>query len=267
MISPVTIGIFDSGIGGLSVWRALRQQLPHARLLYVADSAHAPYGIKTPTEVLTRSRHIARFLIEEQRVDALVIACNTATAAAASELRAEFPLPVVAMEPGLKPALAASQNGIIAVLATQGTLASQQFANLRERYATGVDVIDLACRGWVKLVEKGEHESQAAYRLVAETLKPVLEKGADTLVLGCTHFPFLHNAIRAACGDQVSLIETAEAVAKQTARRLGELPSIQEDVTTGDSSSRFWSSGDCRQAEEIIGQLTKQAVTVEQLPN
>lgn len=253
------IGIFDSGLGGLSVRAALRQRLPQASLLYVADSGFAPYGNKSAAEVRERSLHIAHFLLTQQ-VDALVIACNTATAAAATALRAELSLPVIAMEPGLKPAIAASKNGIIAVLATQGTLASQQFLHLRERYATGVKVIDLPCPGWVQLVENGEYDSPAARAQVSATLAPARAAGADTLVLGCTHFPFLRAAIQAAM-PTARLVETAAAVAEQTARRLsgitpGQLP----------QEMRYWSSGDIQHGSSLMAQLAGEALQLEALP-
>lgn len=257
---PLRIGIFDSGLGGLSVRAALKQQIPDASLLYVADSGFAPYGNKSANYVIARSRHIARFLLQQQ-VNALVIACNTATAAAAATLRAEISLPVIAMEPGLKPAIAASKNGVIAVLATQGTLASQQFNHLRERFASGINVLDVPCPGWVELVEEGLHESDLAKQKVAETLAPVLAAGADTLVLGCTHFPFLRAAIHAACGDDVTLIETSTAVAQQTARRLDyharENPLPQHC---------YWSSAAPRKAAAIMALLLHEKVNVEALP-
>lgn len=252
------IGIFDSGLGGLSVWRALRSHFPAASLLYVADSGFAPWGNKSADYVTTRSRHIARFLMT-QEIDALVIACNTATAAAASLLRAELPLPVIAMEPGLKPAIHVTRNGVVAVLATQGTLASRQFSNLRERFATGVQVLDVPCPGWVALVEQGRAESEEAMRLVAETLAPARTAGADTLVLGCTHFPFLKQAIHQAM-PAAQLIETADAVAEQTARRLADItPSARSQEL------RFWSSGSLDNAA-LVASLAGEPLTLEALP-
>lgn len=260
MTAPIThrIGIFDSGLGGLSVRRALREHFPAASLLYVADSGFAPWGNKSATYVLERSRHIAHFLITQQ-IDALVIACNTATAAAATALRAELAIPVIAMEPGLKPAISQTRNGVIAVLATQGTLASQQFCHLRERFAAGVSVLDVPCPGWVALVEQGLAESDAARTLVATTLATVQAAGADTLVLGCTHFPFLRTAIQAAV-PTATLIETADAVAEQTGRRLAERPATQRT-----QELRFWSSGPLDNAE-LVARLAGEPLTLEALP-
>jgi glutamate racemase len=264
MSAPRRIGVFDSGLGGLSVLQALKRRLPDASLLYVADSGFAPYGDKSADYVRARCLHIARFLISQQ-VDVLVIACNTATAAAATTLRAEVKLPVIAMEPGLKPAIANSRNGIIAVLATQGTLASQQFLHLRERFAEGVRVIDLPCPGWVQLVENGLQESAEAYQLVASTLSPVLDAGADTLVLGCTHFLFLQQAILAACSNSTQLIETSDAVAQQTARKLGELPEKKAGAEES-LQQHFWSSGNTQKTAAIMSRLMGCSITVEELP-
>lgn len=253
------IGIFDSGLGGLSVQAALKHRLPHASLLYVADSGFAPYGTKTPDEVLARSRYIADFLMQQQ-IDALVIACNTATAAAAKALRASIGVPVIAMEPGLKPAIAASQNGQIAVLATRGTLASQQFSQLRHRYADHIDLAEVPCAGWVTLVENGKAETAEADQLIADTLATVKQAGVDTLVLGCTHFPFLRAAIQKAMPD-ATLIETADAVAAQVERRLPAAPAF--DLP---QANRYWSSGDLAKAA-LVKQLCGEKIELESLPS
>lgn len=257
------IGIFDSGLGGLSVFKAMQQHLPTANLYYVADSGFAPYGPRSADYVRARCRHIAAFLMQH-RIDALVIACNTATAAAAELLRAELALPVIAMEPGLKPAIEASDNGIIGVLATQGTLASQQFARLRERFGATAQILDIACSGWVGRVEAGLENSPETYRLVATTLAPALAAGVDTLVLGCTHFPFLRAAIAAACGEEVQLIETAQAVALQTLRRL---PQQECGLADAAPQHHFWSSGDLERATRTISRLIGYQVQPQALPD
>ncbi len=252
------IGIFDSGLGGLSVRAALRRQLPDASLLYVADSGQAPYGIKSPDIVRERCHVIADFLLS-QHIDALVIACNTATAAAAVSLRASHTLPIIAMDPGLKPAIQASRNGTVAVLATRGTLGSQQFDRLRSKVAGSAKVLDVPCPGWVELVEKGLADSPEAYQLVADTLAPVAAAGADTLVLGCTHFPFLHRAISAFMPN-ATLIETGEAVAAQTKRRLLDIETSQLP-----QEQRCWTSGNADGAA-LLRQLTGEELVFEQLP-
>ena len=253
------IGIFDSGLGGLSIYQTIRQQLPDASLCYVADSAYAPYGPRGADYVRERSFRIADFLLNTQQADALVIACNTATAAAAQALRQHYQQPIIAIEPGLKPAITASQNKTVAVLATQGTLASSQFANLCERFATGVTVIDIACRGWVELVEQGQHQTLRAYELVRQTLQPARAANADTLVLGCTHFPFLRDAILAAFDTPVTLIETADAVARQTVKRLTQYPVATHALPPHDS---FWTSGEVDAATRTMSQLLQRSVQV-----
>jgi glutamate racemase len=183
------IGVFDSGVGGLSVLRHIRQLLPNERLLYVADSAHVPYGDKSKAYIEARSLRIARFL-QQQGADAIVIACNTASAAAAATLRSQFEMPVIAMEPAVKPAVAASRNGIVGVLATTGTLASARFAALLERYAGAGEIITQGCPGLVEQVENGELNGMHTRALIERYTAPLLARGADTLILGCLTTPF-----------------------------------------------------------------------------
>jgi glutamate racemase len=222
------VGIFDSGLGGLSVLKHVRAQLPREALIYVADSAHAPYGGKSEADVLARTVAIADFLVG-QRVKALVVACNTATAAAIAAVRQRYPqLPVVGVEPGLKPAARASKSGVVGVLATERTLASERFRMLERTISddTGVRFLSQPCPGLADQVEKGELRSAATAALVRRYVAPLMAAGADALVLGCTHYPFLVDAIRrsaAASGaGDVAIIDTGEAVARQLHRLLGE---------------------------------------------
>jgi glutamate racemase len=237
--TPATapVGVFDSGIGGVSVLRHIRQWLPHEHLLYCADSMHAPYGSKSPDFIRERSHVLARFLIG-QGAKAIVVACNTATAAAIGSLREHFALPVIGMEPAVKPAAAASRNGVIGVLATIGTLKSAQFAALLESYGRDVRVVTQACPGLVECVERGELDSAATDALIAAYLQPLLAAGADAIVLGCTHYPFLREAIARQLPPGIMLIDTGEAVARQLKRRLQEtgLLNTGEDVP----GTRFW---------------------------
>jgi glutamate racemase len=215
------VGVFDSGVGGLSVAAAIRAHLPGVPILYYADTAWAPYGLRSESEIVERTRHCCTLLLA-RGVQALVVACNTATANAIDDLRTQTAVPVVGVEPGLKPAAAATRSGIVGVLATQATLASERYRRLagRVQEATpGVRFLEHAARGWVELVEAGEHEGARADALVREAVEPLLEEGADALVLGCTHYPFLRAAIeRAARG--VSIIETGPAVARELERRM-----------------------------------------------
>jgi glutamate racemase len=225
-LSDAPIGIFDSGVGGLSVLRHIRAQLPHEHLIYFADSAFAPYGDK-PEHVLTeRVLAIGAFLIA-QGAKAIVVACNTATVAAIAALRERYPgMPIVGVEPGLKPAAAASRNGLVGVLATERTLAGSKFLLLRDQIAesTGARFLLQPCHGLADQIEFGELESSATDALLRRFILPLLDEGADTLVLGCTHYPLVQSSIErliAASTDRpVTLIDTGEAVARHLARLL-----------------------------------------------
>jgi glutamate racemase len=237
---PLRIGVFDSGLGGLSVLRALRTHLPAAELLYVADSGHAPYGEREDTFVQTRSEHISDFLVE-QGVDAIVVACNTATAAAIHRLRLRCgDLPVVGVEPGVKPAVALSKTKRVGVLATPGTLGSLKFRHLVERHGAGAHLVLQACPGLAAEIEVGELDSPVLRDMVGQFCAPLKAARIDTVVLGCTHYPFVEPLIRDALGAEVCILDTAEAVAIQTKR-----------MTSADTASaqklgtvHLWSSAD-----------------------
>lgn len=256
------IGVFDSGVGGLSVLRHIREVMPNERLIYVADSGHVPYGDKSREYIEARSLTIARFL-QQQGADAIVIACNTASAAAAASLRSQFNMPIIAMEPAVKPAVAASRNGIVGVLATTGTLASARFAALLERYAGEVEIVTQGCPGLVEQVEKGELHSAQTRALVERYTAPLLASGADTLILGCTHYPFLAALITEVVGANIALIDTGAAVARQLQHRIqSELSSR----TAGDSSAQFFSSGDLPHAARIMSILWGEEIEAKALP-
>jgi glutamate racemase len=256
------IGVFDSGVGGLSVLRHIRQLLPDERLIYVADSAHVPYGDKSKAYIEERSLSISRFL-QQQGADAIVIACNTASAAAAATLRSQFVIPVIAMEPAVKPAVAASRNGIVGVLATTGTLASARFAALLERYAGEVEIVTQGCPGLVEQVEKGELNTQRTRTLIEQYTKPLLDRGADTLILGCTHYPLLAPLIADVVGSNIALVDTGAAVARQLQRRIQtELP----ERVCGDARVQFFTSGDVLHAAQIMSVLWGEKIVVQQLP-
>ncbi|MGN6388963.1 MAG: glutamate racemase [Burkholderiaceae bacterium] len=221
------IGVFDSGIGGLSVLREIRAALPGERLLYFADSAFAPYGDKPEPAIVERSLAIAGFL-RGRGVKALVVACNSATAAAVGALRqAHSDLPIVGVEPGLKPAAALTRSRVVGVLATQATLASARFIALRDRIATatGTRFLLQPCVGLADAIERGELASLSTLSLVERYVAPLMTGGADTLVLGCTHYPFVRKAIKDAAGrhrPDATLVDTATPVARQLARLLTE---------------------------------------------
>lgn len=241
------VGVYDSGIGGLSVWKELRALMPEQDYVYVADSAHCPYGDKSPEYITDRACAIVRFLTD-RGAEAVVVACNTATAAAISFLRSHFTVPFVGMEPAVKPAALASKTGVVGVLATANTFKGSLYRDTVMRYASGLRIIEKVGWGLVEAVEKGEVPSELVERYVAE----MTGEGADVIVLGCTHFPFLQEEIAKAAGPGVRIINPAPAVARQTARVLQELAdrncrqsADQFPEPSGKSSEReFYSTGD-----------------------
>ncbi len=260
------IGVFDSGVGGLSVLQHIRHVLPDARLIYVADSAHVPYGDKSAHYIEQRSLSLTRFLIS-QGSDAIVIACNTATAAAAAALRREFAIPVIGMEPAVKPAVAATKTGVVGVLATIGTLESARFAALLERYAGEVKIATQGCPGLVEQVELGDLHGIRTRELIERYTTPLLERGADTLILGCTHYPFLAPLIREIAGDNVALIDTGEAVARHLKKRLlTELPDRPACRVETRPAAEFFTSGDEAHASHIMSVLWGSTVEACPLP-
>jgi len=251
MNSPAAIGFFDSGVGGLSVLRHALSRVGGTPLVYVADSAYAPYGAREPAEVVARCRLICRFLVE-QGAQAIVVACNTATAIAVETLRAEFGLPIIGMEPALKPAARLTRSGKVAVLATQGTLSSHRYARLLSDHGREIEVHQRICHHWVEAVEAGDLDSPRVFDLVNAELLPLHQAGVDTYVLGCTHFPFLVPTIRRVLGDAAPLVDPGPAVVDQLCRRLAlatsdQTPSVVHLFTSGPS----WVLGE--QAQALIG--------------
>lgn len=257
------IGVFDSGVGGLSVLHHIRQILPNERLIYVADSAHVPYGDKSPAYIEARSLALTRYLLS-QGADAIVIACNTATAAAAQPLRVKYThIPIIGMEPAVKPAVAATQSGVVGVLATVGTIESGRFAALLEKYAGDVKIVTQGCPGLVEQVERGHLAEADTRKLIERYTAPLLAQGADTIILGCTHYAFLAPLIRDVVGADVTLVDTGEAVARQVQRRIQiELP----HRSSGLAGVEFFTSGDAEQASRIKSVLWGEAVSAMRLP-
>jgi glutamate racemase len=255
------VGVFDSGVGGLSVLRALRERLPDASLLYVADSAHAPYGERSDRHVHDRSDRIISHLVEAGAVG-VVIACNTATAIAARRLRETWPaLPIVGVEPGLKPAVATSRKGRIGVMATPGTLASEKFRILMAAQAANAHITLRPCPGLARLIEDGDLDSPALLQAIAEHAAFLRAANVDTVVLGCTHYPFVRHHIEAAMGPGVQIIDTADAVARHAAARLS--PIIGRGMTTG--SPRLQTTGDTERLRTIAAAWLPFACSVEPL--
>ncbi|WP_282286741.1 glutamate racemase [Pseudomonas sp. PS02302] len=252
MADEAPVGVFDSGVGGLSVLAEIRRLLPAETLHYVADCGHIPYGEKTPAFIRERCQLIAARL-HAQGAKALVVACNTATVAAVADLRERYPRwPIVGMEPAVKPAAAATRNGRVGVLATTGTLQSAKFAALLDRFALGVQVLTQPCPGLVEQVERGDLHGPETRRLLQGFLAPLLAAQCDTLILGCTHYPFLRPLLAELVPSQVILVDTGAAVA----RRLQSLLARDERLAEGPTGpTRFWTSGDPAELRAVLPQL------------
>jgi len=235
------IGVFDSGVGGLSILDESLRQLPNHDYIYLADSANAPYGEKSSDWIAARSLVLCKYLAD-QGCDAIVVACNTATAEAIQQIRASLTIPVVGVEPGIKPASMQSQNGIVGVLATEATLNSDKFNALLATLSSSCTVIKQSGAGLVPLIEAGKANSAETLELLAKHLEPIQDAGSDTLVLGCTHYPFLRKAIRKLLGDSMHLIDTSDAVVRQLKRQLEPLEKSSQN--NSQSSVLFISSKD-----------------------
>ena len=257
------VGVMDSGVGGLSVLAEIQRLLPNESLLYVADSGHVPYGEKSPDYIRQRLRHIAGFF-REQGAKAMVLACNTATVAAVADLRELYPdWPLVGMEPAVKPAAAATRSGVVGVLATTGTLQSAKFAALLDRFASDVQVITRPCPGLVECIEAGDLASPVLRQLLAGYVQPLLDAGCDTLILGCTHYPFLRPLLAEMVPADVAIIDTGAAVARQLQRLLA----VQGLLAEGPAQpSRFWSSAEPDALKKILPLLWKKSDSVQSLP-
>jgi glutamate racemase len=249
------IGVFDSGVGGLSVLKAISRALPNRQLVYLADSANAPYGDRSDDFIQDRVMAMAKWLTDRQ-VSAIVVACNTATSVAVNQLRAAVSIPVIAIEPPIKPACQLSKNTRIGVMATTRTVASNNVKELIERYGVGRQVFLQACPGLVTQIETGQIDCAQTRALLSQYLAPLIEKQIDTLVLGCTHYPFLKDQIQALVGADVTILEPADAVARELARRL-------INQVTRHKTERFFSNTDLVVATKVMSLLWGAAVSVE----
>ncbi|KVC94353.1 glutamate racemase [Burkholderia ubonensis] len=247
------VGVFDSGLGGLSVLRAVRAQLPDESFVYVADSRNAPYGPRDEAFITERTLAIGEWLAREG-AKALVVACNTATAQSIAAIRERLAIPLVGVEPGIKPAAALSASGIAGVLATQSTLASARFQALLDRYGAGRRFICQPGHGLVEAVERGDTNSPALRALLDGYLQPMLDAGADTLVLGCTHYPFFTETIRDLVGNRLTIVDTSDAIARQLARVLDER-GLRAPAGTRAAPPRFCSTSDGRQLRALASTL------------
>ncbi|HSD38416.1 MAG TPA: glutamate racemase [Rhodocyclaceae bacterium] len=264
MSDPRPIGVFDSGVGGLSVLREIRARLPHEDLIYCADSGFAPYGSRSPDEIRERSLFLAEFLLKHD-CKALVIACNTATAAAADYLRTRWPaLPIIGMEPAVKPATAATRSGVVGVLATVGTLASARFAALLDTFGNEVEVVMQPCPGLMECVERGELDTPATRALLTSYVQPLVQADADVVVLGCTHYVFLRSLVQELVGPAVKLIDTGAAVAAQLERKLIAASTLALPQSAG--SECFWVSGNDHHMNTTLQLLWHEQAVFSTLP-
>ena len=237
------IGIFDSGSGGLSVLREILKVLPREKYLFFADNAFCPYGEKTPQFIQDRGRAITNYLLSEG-ADIIVVACNTATAAAIATLRNEYTVKFIGMEPAVKPAALSSETGVIGVLATAGTLKASKYLKTRGLYEDDVKISERVGKGFVELVERGILDGPEAEETVRQSLQPLLDDGADRIVLGCTHYPFLRDVIQRIAGPDVQVIDPAPAVARHLVHVMTEDGLIREDGGPSFPDVRIVASGD-----------------------
>jgi len=246
------IGVFDSGVGGLSVWREVDALMPAQAIVYFADQGHIPYGPRPMEEIRLFSEAIVRFLLE-QGCGIIVVACNTASAAALKHLRAAFPdVPFVGMEPAVKPAAQTTRTGQVGVMATPATFQGELFASVVERFANGVQLINQVCPGLVEQVEAGRLDTPDTETMLRQYLAPMMEANVDTIVLACTHYPFLAPAIRRIVGPAVQVIDPAPAIARQVKRVMeqrGLLLSVDE------AKRVFYTSGDAKTFAQTLKHL------------
>jgi glutamate racemase len=253
-ISPQQpIGVFDSGVGGLSVLGAIRELLPQENVLYLADQAHIPYGPRQKAQIREFSFGITDFLLA-QGAKLIVVACNTASAAALHDLRERYPTtPFVGMEPAVKPAAAVTYSGRVGVLATPTTFSGDLYAALVDRFARGIAIFQSTCPGLVEEIERGELESPAIRAILEGALTPMLAEGVDTIVLGCTHYPFVIPVIQSITGPGVQTIDPAPAIARQTQRLLAEHAWLNPSDTAGEM--QFFTSGEPAVLEKLLPRL------------
>ncbi len=258
------IGVFDSGVGGLSVLRAIRAQLPAENLLYVADSQHMPYGERDPEYITRRCIAVATYL-QQQNCKALVIACNTASVVAIRTLREMLNIPIVGIEPAIKPAASLTRSGVVGVLATSRTINSPGVQKLAQLYGKNVELLLQPCPGLVQCIEAVELNTPQTRELLEAFINPLLQAGADTLVLGCTHYPFVRDVIQDIAGNAVTVVEPGAAVARQLGRRLSELNLHidSDEPTTGRET--FFSTGEIGDVAAVISALWGRAVAVRYL--
>jgi len=257
------IGIFDSGVGGISVLRAIREQMPEEAIIYFGDQGHVPYGSRSLEQIQNLSEAITRFLLE-QGAKIIVVACNTASAAALKYLREKFrDVPFVGMEPAVKPAAERTRTGKVGVLATPATFQGALYASVVERFANGVELFQDTCPGLVQQIEQGNVGGEETCKILQDALLPMLEKDIDTVVLGCTHYPFVIPLIQQIVGEKVRVIDPAPAVAKQTGRLLEAKGMRNPSQSKG--AVKFYTSGDPDSLKSLLPMLLRESGEVEEV--
>lgn len=261
--STSPIGIFDSGVGGISVLRAIREQMPEEWIIYFGDQGHVPYGSRSMEQIQSFSEAITHFLLEHG-AKIIVVACNTASAAALKYLRAKFPdVQFVGMEPAVKPAAEWTQTGKVGVLATPATFQGALYASVVERFANGVELFQDTCPGLVQQIEGGKLSGAETRRILEDALRPMLKKNIDTVVLGCTHYPFVIPLIQQIAGESVRVIDPAPAVAKQTGRLLDGMEMRNRSESKGKVG--FYTSGDPNTLKALLPVLLGESGEVQRV--
>jgi glutamate racemase len=249
----VPIGVFDSGVGGLSVLRAIRDQLPGVPVIYFGDQGHVPYGPRPMEQVREFSEGATCFLLE-RGAKLIVVACNTASAAALRPLRVMFPeIPIVGMEPAVKPAAETTHSGVVGVLATPATFQGELYSSVVERFAQHVRILTSACPGLVQQIEAGALDSPETLRILHEALDPMVAEGIDTVVMGCTHYPFVIPQVQAIAGREVRVIDPSPAIARQIGRVLAEHGWLPEDGAV--ASVDYYTSGEASDLRRAVHDL------------
>jgi glutamate racemase len=261
--SKSPIGIFDSGVGGISVLRAIREQMPEESVIYFGDQGHIPYGPRPMEQIRNFSEAITKFLLEKN-AKVIVVACNTASAAALKYLREKFPdVQFVGMEPAVKPAAEHTQTGNVGVLATPATFQGALYASVVERFANGVELFQNTCPGLVQQIEQGHLNGEETRRILEDALQPMRQKNIDTVVLGCTHYPFVIPLIQQIVGDNVRVIDPAPAVAKQAGRLLEAREMRTRSESNGDV--KFYTTGNSAELKALLPKLFGKSAEVERV--
>lgn len=250
-MSKQAIGIFDSGVGGTSIWKEIHELLPNEHTIYLADSKHAPYGAKGKERIRALSKKNTAYLLNKD-CKLIIVACNTATTNAITYLRQHFDVPFIGIEPAIKPAALQTQTNAIGILATKGTLSSELFHKTSNLYGNGINIIEQVGEGIVPLIENGQLHSKEMVALLNTYLQPMLDTNIDHLVLGCTHYPYLIPILKDLLPETVKIIDSGEAVAKQTKSVLEELHLLNTDIET--PKHKFYTNANPEVMQQLIGE-------------